>query len=425
MKIHLNNVGIINKCDVEFIPGINLIIGSSGSGKSTLMRCLYNMAVNEFSDSDISFGHNTMKVKIINDDNNVIEYNRSIKTKNDKCCYIVNGERYTKLGRQPLKAVSDTLKIGDIDINGESINFNFNLQFSSPFLILGSQSTLYNVLTYRSTFDISSINDYYMADVKNNSYKIATNEKLKEQLESNLNTLENQLEHLAPIENLYSDYIAYKHKLCIVNELNKLYNLLAYYKKITDLVFAIDPLINNINKSLNNITIINNLYSYKNNINNYNTFVSNINYITNIIKLNECAANKFQLLYDVSKLIVMRKSLNICNNNYYYICSNITLLEKLLLNEQFTIDLLKQKNILLELDRCNKFINLVHNLSNYNINAISDLLMLDDKLLQFININKIIKETKRKCTITNNKLAKFGVCPLCGNHLEIKEEIID
>ena len=91
MRVRLNNVGIIKDCDIEFVPGINLIIGSSGSGKSTLMRCMYNMAVNEFSDSDISFGQNTMNVRIDND-GNIIEYSRSIKAKGERCYYKVNGE---------------------------------------------------------------------------------------------------------------------------------------------------------------------------------------------------------------------------------------------------------------------------------------------------------------------------------------------
>ena len=53
MRIKLKNVGVISDCDIEFVPGINLIVGSSGSGKSTLMRCIRNVAMNEFSDSDI------------------------------------------------------------------------------------------------------------------------------------------------------------------------------------------------------------------------------------------------------------------------------------------------------------------------------------------------------------------------------------
>ena len=40
MKVQLSNVGIIKDCNLEFTPGINLIIGSSGSGKSTLINLL-------------------------------------------------------------------------------------------------------------------------------------------------------------------------------------------------------------------------------------------------------------------------------------------------------------------------------------------------------------------------------------------------
>ena len=163
MKVQLSNVGIIKDCDLEFTPGINLIIGNSGSGKSTLMRCIYNTAMNGFSDSDVAFGKSSMTVTIENN-GNVIQYHRNPKAKGEKSYYIVNGETYSKIGRQPVQAVTDAFNIGDVEINGEKVNFNCNLQFATPFLILGSQSTLYNVLTYRSTFDIASINDFYNTD---------------------------------------------------------------------------------------------------------------------------------------------------------------------------------------------------------------------------------------------------------------------
>ena len=62
MKLNLKNVGVIDSCEVEFVPGINIIVGSSGSGKSTLLRSIHNIAVNEFSDSDISFGKESMTI---------------------------------------------------------------------------------------------------------------------------------------------------------------------------------------------------------------------------------------------------------------------------------------------------------------------------------------------------------------------------
>ena len=185
MKVKLKNVGVIDSCDVEFVPGINLIVGSSGSGKSTLLRSIHNIAVNEFSDSDISFGKESMHISIACDDN-IIEYSRFTKSKGDKFYYVVNGEKYSKVGRQSLSAANDILKLGDIDINGDSINFNFNMQFSTPFLIFGSQSTLYNVLTYRSQFDISKINDCYNVDVKANNNEINTTLKVRDQLNESL-----------------------------------------------------------------------------------------------------------------------------------------------------------------------------------------------------------------------------------------------
>ena len=246
MRVKLNNVGVIDECDVEFTPGITLIIGSSGSGKSTLMRSIYNMASNGFSDCDIAFNKNTMKV-FIECDGNKVEYIRNLKSKGDRFYYIVNGETYSKVGRTSLQQVSDALKISNIDINGEEINFNFNLQFSTPFLILGSQSTLYNVLTYRSTFDIASINDYYKLDIKNNESEILTVTKVKERLESTLNELEDKAEHFSPIENIYSKYMQCKHDSNFIDNLLQLNEKIKFNNDIELKSSYIEQCLNNVN----------------------------------------------------------------------------------------------------------------------------------------------------------------------------------
>lgn len=424
MKVQLKNVGIIDKCDIEFIPGINLIVGSSGSGKSTLMRCLYNMATNDFSDSDISFGHNTMNIKLTLDDD-IVEYTRSIKVKGDKCFYTVNDEQYTKLGRQPLQAVSDILKIGDININGEDVNFNFNLQFSTPFLILGSQSTLYNVLTYRSSFDISSINDYYSVDVKSNQADIATNEKLKEQLNINLSSLEEQEQSLSSIEQLYSDYISYKHKYEFKNELVSLNEKMERISKLETLANLSDTAIKNIENILIVINKLIELYKYKLALYNYDIINSKNNNCKSIICLYESAIHKLELLIDLKTIY---NKLNNYNNikEKYIIINNITKsIEPFIKNEEFTFDLVKQDKFLKKHNKYNNITKVLNTSNNNIINTIEDFICINDKLSSIKELNKLNKEIKRKCTLVHNKMSKFGVCPLCGSHLDIKEESIE
>ena len=424
MRVRLNNVGIVKECDIEFVPGINLIIGSSGSGKSTLMRCLYNMAVNEFSDSDISFGQNTMNVRIDNG-GNTIEYSRSIKAKGERCYYKVNGETYVKLGRQALPAVSETLRIGDVNVNGEDVNFNFNLQFSSPFLILGNQATLYNVLTYRSSFDISSINDYYSADIKSNASDIAANEKLKLRLEANLESLEEQAYKLSPIENLYGDYIAYKHKAELLDELKLLYDKMAQDRSLEKNIIALDNIIISTTAAITTASILKELYKYRTQYAMYDDVKLKSKQYTNIVSSYEKSMLLIQSLLMIKKLHSLKQQHESVYNNIEIIDMCLTSTNNALKNETLVNDLIKQSRLVNALRKCSTITDILNKTDDGIITQINDLMFVAEKLASLSDVNTAIKNVKRKCTMTHNKMAKFGICPLCGNHLEIHEESID
>lgn len=373
MRIQLNNVGVIKNCDVEFIPGINLIVGSSGSGKSTLMRSIYSVASNDFSDSDISFGKNSMSIDV---DYNCshIKYGRSIKSKGEKCFYIVNGESFVKLGRQPLQQVADILKIGDVDVNGEKINFNFNLQFSSPFLILGSQSTLYNVLTYRSSFDISSINDYYVSDIKSNASDTSANVKLKEKLEANIADLQSYLEELSPIEDLYSDYISYKHTLKFNDELKSLLIMYSTLKTLEKELSQTDKLLTALDKA-------NNLFEELSCIDKYNSLISESNSVTeSISELEECV-----------------------NNTEY--------------SEEFILNTVKQSNLFKECNRCSLILSTLNETDESLIIQLDEITTSYDILVKIEKVSEYITIIENRCNSVLNELSKFSYCPLCGNSL--------
>ena len=424
MKIKLNNVGIIKSCDIEFVPGINLIIGSSGSGKSTLMRCLYNMAINEFSDSDISFGQSTMNVRIDND-GNIIEYSRSIKAKGERCYYKVNGETYVKLGRQALPAVSDTLRIGDVNVNGEDINFNFNLQFSSPFLILGNQATLYNVLTYRSSFDISSINDYYSADIKSNASEIAANTKLKERLDANLETLETQASKLSPIESLYGDYIACKHKSELLDEIKQLHNKMLQEQYLTKNLAAVDEVLESVTSAITTASVLKEISQYKLQYLQYADVKLKTKQYTNLVSSYEKSMSLIQSLAMIKRLHFLKQQEDTVCDNIAITKKCITSTSDILKNESFVNDIIKQLRLTTALRKCNDITNVLNRANDNVIIQINDFIYVAEKLTSLSDVNTAIKNAKRKCTMTHNKMAKFGICPLCGNHLDIHEESVE
>lgn len=422
MKVQLSNVGIIKDCDLEFTPGINLIIGNSGSGKSTLMRCIYNTAMNGFSDSDVAFGKSSMTVTIENN-GNVIQYHRNPKAKGEKSYYVVNGETYSKIGRQPVQAVTDAFNIGDVEINGEKVNFNCNLQFATPFLILGSQSTLYNVLTYRSTFDIASINDYYNTDLRNNHNEINANNKLKSQLQSNLESLQIQEKQLKPIEDIYSNYITYKHNLEKLNDIKSLQSRLECINDLSDKIIKIESLLSSINNAMKYTKSLYDIRTYNDTANNHSKIIVMIDKSNLLIELYNKALNDIQRLASLNKYKSLLDQSNDMMNNIQILNNILDSSQQCMNKESFITDITKLKLLLKNNDKCNKIINELDKCKHINMNIIDDLCIIDDKLKQMNKVSHHINDLDDRCQAVNNELCKFDVCPLCGNHLKSEQHI--
>ena len=422
MKVQLSNVGIIKDCDLEFTPGINLIIGSSGSGKSTLMRCIYNTAMNGFSDSDVAFGKSSMTVTIENN-GNTIQYHRNPKAKGEKSYYIVNGETYSKIGRQPVQAVTDAFNIGDVEINGEKVNFNCNLQFATPFLILGSQSTLYNVLTYRSTFDIASINDYYNADLRTNHNEINANNKLKSQLQSNLESLQIQEKQLKPIEDIYSNYITYKHNLEKLNDIKSLQSRLECINDLSDKIVKLESLLSSINNAMKYTKSLYDIRTYNDTVNNHSKIIVMIDKSNLLIALYNNVLSDIQRLASLNKYKSLLDKSNDMMNNIQMLNNIIYSSQQYMNKESFITDITRLKLWLKNNDKCNKIINELDKCNNINMNIIDDLCIIDDKLKQMNKVNHHINDLDDKCQAVNNELCKFDVCPLCGSHLKSEQHI--
>lgn len=421
MKIDLENVGIIKKCSVEFIPGINLIVGSSGSGKSTLMKCIHNMVANEFTDADIMFGCNTMSATI-NNNEHTVTYERSVRPKGDKCKYVVDGNTYVKLGRTSLPAVTDVLKFGDICINGDDVNFNFNLQFSSPFLIFGSQSTLYNVLTYRSNFDISSMNDYYMSDVKSNNSEITSSNKLKEKLESNLSDLESQADKLKPVEQLYSDFVAYKHSLSDKNEielLNKMLNELTLATNRISDISEVASLISSTECSIDKVIQLHDYTEKTKQLDSLNSYIANADKLSSLY---ECSIKDIETLLNANSLQSLMNEYESSVSNSRLISQSIESADKRFKDKQFADDLIKQRDLILARDKC---IDIICNVS-YNgdviINHLSDLIVMEDKLANVSSINQMISDIISEDSVVESEMSSFEICPLCSKPLNSHRE---
>lgn len=224
MQIELLNVGIIKSAKLSFVPGLNLIVGASSSGKSTLLRALQGIMTNSFQDSSVSFGEKKMAVKVVLNGHSVT-YVRDLDNPFRKSAYQIDGKLYTKLGRNTPDELVDLFKLSPLEIDGEKVSFNFSSQFSAPFLLLGSQSLLYSILTYRSSFDITKINDLYTNDYKQVKHDLSVVQKTKETLEKTKEEQEAKLDHFSTFPKVFQGVQKLKEDCVRLDELRKNYAL--------------------------------------------------------------------------------------------------------------------------------------------------------------------------------------------------------
>lgn len=246
MEVTLKNVGIIKDAELEFKKGLNLIIGASSSGKSTLLRAIRAMMDNSFSDSHITHGEKKLVIQI-KDGENTASYIRDLSNATCKSAYKINQNVYTKVGRTPPDELSALFKISPVDIDGEKINFNFSNQFAGPFLLLGSQSLLYSILTYRSSFDITKINDLYFSDLKKTKQETNVLIKTKENLEQEIVKLNDKFNSLKDVPTMFTEMQKVKNKH---SEVHKVLSQVTHYKELIKSLEIEKEKLNNLNNIL-------------------------------------------------------------------------------------------------------------------------------------------------------------------------------
>lgn len=128
LKVDLENFQSISKGSLEFVQGINIIVGQSNSGKSAILRAIKGAVLNpNGSQKYIQKGTNGFKVNLEYEGNS-IEWSRGAKSPK----YVVNGEEYLKVGSSNLTDVLD--KSGFVLDEGKNLmNIESELELPFPF----------------------------------------------------------------------------------------------------------------------------------------------------------------------------------------------------------------------------------------------------------------------------------------------------
>ena len=420
-RVDLKNVGIIREAHLSFVPGVNLILGASSSGKSTLLRALRGLADNSFTDAMVTHGKGMMQIDVDTGDAHVT-YTRDTKARDRKACYVVNGEEYTKLGRQQLDVVADTLKVSSVKIDTESVNFNFSSQFAGPFLLLGSPSTLYSVLTYHESFDVTRLDDLYKGDVKELSDQIKVSQKVIEQLSTDVEKADNEVSRLSKVPDIYASVMQFKAKRERVESLRRILNRLDEVR----------------NEHMQCIKRLNQIASVYNLLTNMILKMQNIHLIGKLISMyDSCADAKRKISLSDSISNYDTKRLSALMRKQYKLSSLVSVYDKKKALEDnihrsdaiMNFDMEKVSGKLSLSRNLMKVISLHATIRDYvirmgNFPDLKERYDIIEKCLAYITFcsekQKIVlslMELENDMVLIQDKMDAFGFCPLCGQPL--------
>ena len=237
--------------------------------------------------------------------------------------------------------------------------------------------------------------------------------------------METQAVGLSPIENLYSDYISYKHKAELVDELKSLYEKMTQERAISERLLNLDSIIEKTTSAISTSSTLREIAKYKSQYASYHEAKVKAKQYSDLVTSHEKSIAIIQSLAAIKRLLTLKQQNDCVSNNVIILNESIESANKILHNEFLISDLIKQLKLVSALRKCSAITDILNSTNDGIITQVDDLMYVAEKLTSLSDVNISIKNVKRKCTLTHNKLAKFGVCPLCGNHLEIHEESVE
>lgn len=133
LVLFIQNFQRIEKAQLEFVPGINIITGPSNSGKSAIMRAFNVAMLNQSRPDTVRFGADFSVVGVRFNGHEVI-YRRDTSGASP-VKYRVDGTVLSKVGRGPVEEVCRAIGIQEVEADGDKLLLFYQKQMKYPFLL--------------------------------------------------------------------------------------------------------------------------------------------------------------------------------------------------------------------------------------------------------------------------------------------------
>jgi len=149
-KLSLHNFQSHADTTLEFVPGVNALVGSSDEGKSSIIRALGAVLQNDVSNSYVRHGTDFFEVTVVFDDGNEITRLKGPKVNS----YIVNQETFERLGDDVPEKVRRAIGSTGVWIDDYFVPVSLSKQGAEPFLLSESAPVRAKLLGMISGLDL-------------------------------------------------------------------------------------------------------------------------------------------------------------------------------------------------------------------------------------------------------------------------------
>lgn len=240
IKIKVKDFQSIESAEI-CVEGLTMIIGESSSGKSAIMRAVKSTVFNRFYTGCVHHGSSFTGISFSDSQAKVIckkgiSGSPSYKVINDG-----SESTFSKIGRDVPDVIKSIFNMDDFTSGNETWSVNFYSQFENPILMSFSQKKVIDILSsspemvkcealqkkiHSKFLEDKGISVGYTTLLSENAAKIS-------ELRDTINKQKPLIEQLS---SFYSEYVALKKSLLLVEELSSVTNtLISLHSQIQDL----------------------------------------------------------------------------------------------------------------------------------------------------------------------------------------------
>ncbi len=182
VSIEITNYESIRHTKLE-VEGFTTLVGLNGLGKSAVLRAVNAALINQQGNHFISWGENHCEVHIKTKNLDLVWHKEEGNN-----FYIINGQTYSKIGKEPPPAPVAAAGFKLLKIGTEKVNLNYSVQFFPLFLVDRQDSKGADLIT--SVYGLDRI--YKAVDLCNRAQR--TNKDTTRLREKDLELVEKGLE---------------------------------------------------------------------------------------------------------------------------------------------------------------------------------------------------------------------------------------